>query len=246
MCKALLAGCLGLQAASLWAASPWLPEPGKLAITTLYVYDSFQDYRQGKLENRLPEPYKQFTGFTFFEYGLKTNLALDVDTGYTATDFRGSGLKGITDTSIGLRYQAAQGERWVLTLRGAGIIKGSYPISTVANFSPGDKASGGLGSAILGAYLPKGFYTFGEMGYRIRSSPVPQDFFGNAGIGHSYKRFSYSSSYQTSRSVNGVDIVGGAPKFSPYFQAYQFPATKKIFGAMDFNTNVRLKGGTSV
>ena len=244
--KTLLAGFLGLQATALWGASPWLPEAGKLSITTLYVYDSFQDYKQGKFPNRLIVPYKQFTGFSFFEYGISNRLALDVDTGYTATDFRGNGLKGLTDTSIGLRWHAAQGERWVLTLRGAGIIKGSYPISANANFSPGDKASGGLGSAILGAYLPKGFYTFTEMGYRIRTSPVPQDFFGNAGIGHSFKRFSYSTSYQTSRSITGVDIVGGAPRFSPYFQASQFPATKKIFGAMDFNANVRVKGGVSL
>ena len=84
------------------------------------------------------------------------------------------------------------------------------------------------------------------MGYRIRTSPVPQDFFGNAGMGHSFKRLSYSTSYQTSRSINGVDIVGGPPKFSPYFQPVQFPSTKKVFDAMDFNANFRLKGGTSV
>ena len=107
--KTLLAGYLGLQATAMWAASPWLPEPGKLSITTLYVYDVFQDYKQGKLDNRLPAPYKQYTGYTFFEYGIKSTLALDVDTGYTATDFRGSGLQGITDTVIGLRWHAAQG-----------------------------------------------------------------------------------------------------------------------------------------
>src|SRR3954463_4723677 len=145
--RTILAGCLGLQVTAMWAASPWLPEPGKLSVTSLYVYDKFEDYRMGKVHSRFPQPYKQYTGFTFFEYGLKNNLAVDVETGYTATDFRGAGLKGISDSSIGVRWQVAQGERWVLTLRGAGIIKGSYPLSTTANFSPGDKASGGLGSA---------------------------------------------------------------------------------------------------
>ena len=106
--RTVLACGLGLHAAAVWAASPWLPEPGKLSITTLYVYDSFQDYKQGKFDNRLIEPYKQFTGFTFFEYGISNRLALDVDTGYTATDFRGNGLKGITDTSIGVRWHAAR------------------------------------------------------------------------------------------------------------------------------------------
>src|SRR4051812_15084318 len=98
MRKALLTGLIGLQASAMWAASPWLPEPGKLSVTTLYVYDKFQDYRQGKIHNRLPAPYEQFTGFTFFEYGLKNNLAIDLDTGFTATDFRGNGLQGSSDS----------------------------------------------------------------------------------------------------------------------------------------------------
>jgi hypothetical protein len=207
----------------------------------MYVWDTFTNYRPGAIHATLPAPYDQYTGYVFLEYGLKEGLALDVDSGYTATDFRGNSLRGIVDTSIGLRWQVKRGETYVLTLRGAGIINGSYDITKLSNFSPGDKASGGMGSVLYGQLYPHGFFSFTEAGYRIRQKPVPQDFFGSAGLGHSFKRLSYTASYQTSRSINGVDIVGAAPKFSPYFQASQFPATKKIFGAMDYSANLRVR-----
>lgn len=240
--RAIIGGIFLLAAVPAGRAeSPWLPEAGKLGVTTMYVWDTFTNYRPGALRGTLPVPYDQYTGYVFLEYGLSNRLALDVDSGYTATDFKGNSLSGIVDTSIGLRWQVKRGETYVLTLRGAGIVNGSYDITKLSNFSPGDKASGGMGSILYGQLLPHGFFTFTEMGYRIRQKPVPQDFFGSTGVGHSFKRLSYTASYQTSRSINGVDIVGAAPKFSPYFQPSQFPATKKIFGAMDYSANLRVR-----
>jgi hypothetical protein len=210
----------------------------------MYVNDSFQDYRPGGHVARLPLPYEQFTYYTIFEYGLGRNLSLDVETGHTETQFRGNGLSGITDSTIGVRWQAKRGENWVLALRGAAVIKGNYDVTHLSNFSPGDKASGGLGSVLFGSNLKHGFFTFTEMGFRVRQSPVPNDFFGNVGIGHYWKGIALSTSYQTSRSINGVDIVGTLPKFAPpYFVASQFPATKKIFGAMDYGASYTFKNG---
>jgi hypothetical protein len=222
-----------------WAASPWVPEAGKANLITLYVNDSFQDYRPGGRVARLPSPYEQSTYYTIFEYGLGKNLALDVESGHTETNYLGKGLGGITDTTIGVRWQVKTGESWALSLRGAAIVKGNYAITQNANFSPGDKASGGLGSVLLGGALKHGIFAFTEAGYRIRQSPVPQDFFGNAGIGKSWKGITLSTTYQTSRSINGVDI--GTPTFTPAL----FPATKKIFGAMDYGANYRFKNGLS-
>lgn len=230
---------VGCMSAALWGASPWLPEPGKLSVTTFYTYDVFQDYKPGSNSGRLPQPYKQYTGYTFFEYGLRHNISLDVETGYTATDYLGNGLRGVVDTTIGARWQVLSGESYVVTLRGAGIIKGSYPLTTTANFSPGDKASGFLTSVLVGKNLPHAFFSFVETGYRVRENPVPQDFFGNVGVGKSIKRVTLSTGYQTSRSINGVDI--GSPGFKPLL----FPATKKIFGAMDFNATYRFRSGVN-
>jgi hypothetical protein len=234
----LVAVCL-TSAICSWAASPWVPESGKASLITLYVNDSFQDYRPGGHVARLPSPYEQFTYYTIFEYGLGRNLALDVESGHTETNYLGKGLSGITDTTIGMRWRAKAGERWALTLRGAAIVKGNYQITQTANFSPGDKASGGLGSVLFGSTLKYGFFTYTEAGYRIRQGPVPQDFFGNAGIGNSWKGITLSTTYQTARSINGVDI--GTPTFKPPL----FPATKKIFGAMDYGVNYRFRNGLS-
>ncbi len=231
---------IGCMSTMLWGASPWLPEPGKLAVNMFYTFDTFQDYHPGAKTGRLPQPYKQYTGYTFFEYGLRNNISVDVETGYTATSYLGNGLQGIVDTTVGARWQVLSGESYVVTLRGAAIINGSYELTRTANFSPGDKASGFLTSVLVGKNLPRNFFSFLETGYRVRTNPVPQDFFGNAGIGKSFRRFTVSTGYQTSRSMNGVDI--GTPGFRPLL----FPATKKIFGAMDFNGTYRFKSGVNV
>jgi hypothetical protein len=231
-------------AANSWASSPWLPGPGQLTVIETYSSDTFTHYFQGSHPNTLPAPYDQFTFTTDIEYGLRRNLTLDVEAGHTKTFFRGSSLGGLSDSLVGLRMRAYTGERFVVTLRAAGIIAGTYDLTKIANFSPGDKASGALGSAILGYSLPHNFFTFSETGYRVRASPVPQDFFGNAGVGYFVKGLTFTTDYQTSRSINGVDISGTAPKFNPpYFTALEFPATKKIFGAIDSGINFSPKAG---
>ena len=225
---------LSAVAVNSWAASPWLPGAGKLTVIETYSNDTFTHYYPGSLRGTLPAPYDQFTFTTDIEYGLRNNLTLDVQTGHTKTFFRGNSLGGVSDSLVGLRLRVHQGEHWVLALRGAAVIKGTYDLTRISNFSPGEKASGGLGSALLGISLPHHFFAFSETGYRVRTNPVPQDFFGNVGGGFNIKGLTFTSDYQTSRSINGVDIVGTAPKFSPpYFVAAQFPATKKIFGAVD-------------
>jgi hypothetical protein len=237
----LLLSALILQSTGAWAASPWLPEAGRVTATVMYVTDEFSKYRPGADKGTLPFPYGQQTFYGFLEYGLAPKLALDVETGSTETAFRGNSLGGITDSTVGLRYQLKSGERYVVSLRGAAIINGTYDITTAGNWSPGDKASGGLGSLMAGWSLPAHFFSFLETGYRIRTSPVPQDYFGSAGIGSGFKRFSWTASYQMSRSINGKDIRGTLPRFTPAFNATMFPATKKVFDAVDFATYYRLR-----
>lgn len=238
----LLLSTLFIQSFSLWGASPWLPEAGKATATFMYVNDAFQDYRPGRIKGRLPQPYEQQTYYGYLEYGLARKLSLDIETGKTETDYLGNGLGGITDTVVGLRYQAFSGENFVVSLRGAAILKGNYTITPTGNWSPGDKASGGLGSVLLGRTLPKQFFAFVEAGYRVRTNPVPQDAFGTAGIGSSIQRLSWTASYQTSRSINGVDIRQGAPL---YFRPIMFPATKKVFDAVDMAAYYRVRDDLS-
>lgn len=226
------------------AESPWVAEAGKLTISETYVSDSFRNYRPGALHRKLPVSYDQNTFVTTMEYGISDRLTFDLQAGFTNADFRHNTTSGAMDSVLGVRYKAFSGERWVVTLRGAAIIKGNYDVTTVGNWSAGDGASGGMGSVLFGAALPKRFFTFTETGYRIRQNPVPQDFFGTAGFGHFYKGLTMTVDYQTSRSINGVDISGNLPKYNPpFFVAKLFPATKKIFGAGDASVTYGFKGG---
>lgn len=236
-----------LSGSYAWAASPWLPGAGKVSLTETFASDSFLDYRQGATPRVLPLSYDQHTQITSIEYGLKDNITIDVETGHTSADFKGNQTSGVMDSVVGFRWAAKKGERWVFTVRGAAIIRGSYDVTTVGNWSAGDKASGVQGSGIFGYMLPKGFFTFTELGYRVRNNHVPQDFFGNGGLGYYAKGFTLTTDYQTSRSINGVDISGGLPKFNPpYFTAAMFPWTKKIFGAVDESIAYGFRNGLSL
>ena len=118
--RAVVAGCTILAAAR--GATPWLPEPGKAIVSIQFVNGSFRDFIYGSNSAALTDPYKQNTLFTSVEYGLKRDLALDVETGYTKasagrigipplTDLvPRQGASGIADTTIGLRWQVARTE----------------------------------------------------------------------------------------------------------------------------------------
>lgn len=228
------------------AASPWLPGAGKITVTETVTSDSFFDYRQGATPRILPASYDQSTFITNVEWGVRENLSVDFETGHTAADFRGNTTAGVMDSTIGVRWLAKRGERWVLTVRAAALIRGSYDVSTNGNWSAGDKGSGGQGSVMYGVQLPHRFFGFSEMGYRIRNNNIPQDFFGTAGGGYFIKSITFASDYQTARSINGVDISGGLPKFNPpYFTAAMFPQTKKIFGAIDESVAYGFRNGLS-
>lgn len=231
------------------ASSPWVPADGTTSFSLSYVHDSFRDFHYGTNHAALRDPFNQDTGFVEINYGLGRGLSLDVETGYTRTSVGRAevppladyvprkGLHGIVDTTIGLRWRLTRTENWTVTLRGAGIIAGSYPLSHDSYFSPGDRASGGLGSVLVGRTFPKGFFAFTETGLRFRTKPVPNDFFGLAGFGKSVRKAMFLASYQTSRSFNGVDILG------PGFTFPDFPATKKIFGAAEFTGTYSFRNG---
>src|SRR4030088_790974 len=120
------------------AESPWLPGAGKLTITESYSSDSFLNYHPAALHRKLPFSYDQSTFVTTVEYGLRDNLTLDIETGHTMADFRHNVTSGVMDSTIGVRYRALRGERWVVSLRGAAIIQGSYDLTTTGNWSAGD------------------------------------------------------------------------------------------------------------
>jgi hypothetical protein len=221
------------------ASSPWLPEPGSLNAVFSYVFQSADQFYLGNQLTKLPADLNQHTVSTYLQYGLTDSIALDTQLGYSATDFTntgpdgsapfGSGLDGLTDTNIGIRWRALDeliGDPVTLTFRAAGIIAGSY--RTGAINAIGDGSSGGEFSALAGRFFENGASLSSEIGYRTRDRLVPDEFFANLRSGYAItQKWTVGISYQVTESLSGIDIGG------PGFTFARFPATNEdaqLFG----------------
>jgi hypothetical protein len=212
-------------AASIWAqnSTPWTPPKRTAYITTTYVFDTFREYRRGPTPDRLAGNLDQRSLFANIEYGVTRRLSADIQFGHTQTSFLSNGLSGAT----GARYKAISTEHQVVTLRAAGIIAGSYPLTNLGPFAPGFKAHGFLGSALYGVTLPKRVYASLEFGYNKFQMPVRDRVFGNVVVGQSIGRWSYFGGYQQSRGLSGWDLL------SKGFTPVRRNQTKRIYGGYD-------------
>lgn len=219
-----------LSIVSVSAQSAWIPAEGKFQVAPSYVFQSFRNiWMGGPHETRLSDDVIQHTASVSLEYGLSESLAFDTSLGYTRVESRAFGpgvLKddGLADTRIGLRYRLLD-ERiskleWAptLTLRAGGIVRGSY--ESGVPFAPGDGANGGEFSLLAAkAFGTSGFGLYGEAGYRVRSRPVPDDFFSSIGVYQQFGAFTVHTAFQNTQGLSGFNI--GDPGFT-------FPALKEI------------------
>lgn len=231
------------------ASNPWLPEPGALNTALSYVFQTADEFFMGNERADLPAELSQHTFSAYLEYGLFDNLALDARLGYAFSDFTedpvlspDASLDGLTDTNLGIRWRALDetvGDPVTLTLRAAGIINGTY--RTGALNAIGDGASGGEFSALIGRYFNGGFSAYGEVGYRTRSKPVPDEFFANIGGRYAFTpAFSAGVSYQAAESLSGIDI--GSPGFTPT----RFPAVNEDYQIVGFDLSYQVAPRTFV
>lgn len=236
------------------ASSPWLPEPGTFNTAISYVFQTADKFYFGNQLVDLPADREQHTVGAYLEYGVTDSVALDAFVGYSATDFIdtgpngtapfGASLDGLTDTNLGIRWRALDeltGAPVSLTFRAAGIIEGSYRAGAIN--AVGDGSSGGEFSALLGRFFENGVSLSGEIGYRTRSRPVPDEFFANWRAGYAISpKWGIGISYQVAESLSGIDIGG------PGFSVPRFPAVKEdaqIF-ALDISYRFTSKSYVSV
>lgn len=236
------------------ASNPWLPEPGSLNTVLSYVFQTADSLYMGNAKDTLPTDLDQHTVSAYLEYGLTDSITLDARLGYAVSDFLKTGadgsspfaasLDGLTDTNLGIRWRVLDeltNDPVTVTLRAAGIIEGTY--RTGALNAIGDGASGGEFSALIGRYFENGISLSAEVGYRVRSSPVPDEFFSNLRAGYAItSKLGIGFSYQVAESLSGLDI--GGPGFSPA----RFPALNEdsqVFG-VDLSYRVTPKAFVSV
>lgn len=217
---------------SAFAQSAWLPTQGTLLVTPGYTYQTFDDFWMGKNDATLPDDLTQHTGYLNFEYGILPDLTADLTVGYAHSELEPAGSDdGLTDTYFGLRYrlvdEAAQESAWVptVTVRVGGIIAGSYDENFP--FSVGDGAHGADFTLMLGKMFGEsGFGLYGDFGYRVRESPVPDEVFGRIGALQSLGPVTLSVGYRHVQSTSGLNI--GVAPFNPAAAATGFPALKEI------------------
>ncbi len=222
--------------------SAWLPEPSRWEVALSYTFETFDEFYGAGQKMDYPERIDQHTAGIFLDYGLRSNIALDLRLGYVRTTDKGRTEDGLMDTLIGLRWKLvdefSQGREWMpsIALRLGGVIEGNYEVGFPS--AVGDGASGFSGSLLFGKTFPKGFGAIGEVGYLWRNKNVPEEYFVTSGIFRRFgQRLDLSLSYRLRRSVSGLDIGG------PGFTASRFPELKEIAHNLDFTFGWAGKSG---
>jgi hypothetical protein len=228
---------LATSASTLLAQSAWLPNENQLVLTPGFTYSTFDEFWMGRDKVDNPPNGKslnQYYGYLFADYGIVENLAADATVGYTWTDSEAFGDvndDGLADTSVGLRYRLIDETTSscpytpTIALRVGGVIPGTYDENLP--FSPGDGAYGLESSLLLARAIgDSGFGIYGDIGYRMRENPVPDDLFGSAGIYQQLGHVTLTFEYRHTQSLSGLDI--GGPGFNPANDSTGFPAVKEI------------------
>ena len=191
-----------------YAASPYLPEPGKLQVNFSYAHDRYSKFKAGTSRSTsLPGTLTQHSFFPSLSYGLTNRIALDFDTSYTRSSLPTITLNAIVNTSYGLRAQVYRGEKSTLSLRAAGIRSELYPID-LGPVTSGVSVNGFHGSAQLGLVLPKRGFVLLDGGYVVYQKPVPNRFVSSVFAGQNLGHWTYFAGYQDNRAFSGVDIQG--------------------------------------
>jgi len=238
---ALTSSALGPVPLACFGQSAWLPAKHEFKVTPGFTYSTFDEFWVGRMRvdplQANNESLDQYTGYVAVEYGILDNLAADVTVGYTTTSstetFGNESDDGLTDTLLGLRYRLLDENAPpcpyspTLSLRVGAVIPGTYDENQP--FSVGDGAYAFESSLLLGkAFGSSGFGMYGDIGYRVRETPVPNDLFGSAGF---YQQIggdvTLAAGYRHVQSLSGLDI--GGPGFNPALgSSHGFPAVKEI------------------
>jgi hypothetical protein len=228
--------------------SPYTPVGGGVEAEISWTRQSADSFNPGDATAPLPVDLNQTTVALDASYGITDKLAIDLRVGYATSEFTvdpvlapQGGLEDLTDIMIGARYKIideVDGGPFTATLGVAAIIDGGY--TTGAITAVGDGGSGGQIAIAFGKQLGPVSYS-SSIGYRTRSSNVPDEIFGSSRLTLSFAdRFSVFGGLSFTDSTGGIDI--GGPGFSPA----RFPEVEEDYklwnvgGAVSFTDNLSL------
>lgn len=195
---ALVIVVLSLASNSLYSVTAWLPKQNQLVIRPVVANNSYSESWLADKKAKYDDTVVSQTAFFTFDYAFKDDVAVDFSFGYgrqgahqllnrPAIVSEATPAKtGWLDTQFGLRHKLTDEWQtdydWLPTIswRVGAIIAGSYDNQPQAL---GDGASGFETNLYLMKHLPwfnSGFY--GDLAYRNRSQPVPQDVLYASGL----------------------------------------------------------------
>lgn len=201
----VILGCIlpwdSFMGKELFAQAAWNPYERQLFVRPTAMASRYDSAFLSDRRAQYDEAVHVNTGMVTLEYGITDNLAVDGTVGFGRLSGhqllnrpyiqspREERKHGTTDGRFGIRYKITDefmsDYKWMptITVRIGGIHKGDYDRNPQAL---GDGASGWEGNL----YWAKDFNfwglgTYGEVGYRVREKPVPEDVLYGWGI---YKR----------------------------------------------------------
>lgn len=215
--SARLAAVLSLLGASpVGAASPWLPEPGRLEVGSSVLYERFDRFFLGTREVGFPPgDFEQVTALASAEYGVFDHLSLDLSVGYVHAfgDIPDNG--GLADTSLGATFELLDEFEFdspfipSAALRVGGIVQGSYR-ARGRDFPgiPGDEASGFESELAVGRTgLPLDLGLSVHAGIRARTREIPIEWHLRVGAFRTFfDALTLGLAYDQWRAESGLDI----------------------------------------
>jgi hypothetical protein len=240
---------ISVFAAPVFAVDPYLPAPGSNALVFSISNQKASELKAGTTQAQLPVDLKQDTYKLNYSYGISDPLALDIEVGYAKSKFAtvpglapNGGLKGITDSRVGLRFRVLDDHAdapVTLTLGAAAILKGSY--DTGALPAIGDGANAVEISASVGKAFTSKFNGFIAAGYRDRQGPVPNETFYKFGLNFSPSAaLGLSLSHEAVKSKGSLDI--GGPGFAPN----RFPEVREEYSFTALSASFRVTRSAAI
>lgn len=197
------------------------PLQGSGHVSLAYVYQEADELYAGSNKGPLPTDLTLDTLTLSGSYGITDSVAFDFAIGYAESDFLtdpglapDGGLDGLTDSRLGVRWQAlseAGDAAFNFTLGAAVYIEGDY--DTGALPAIGDGGSG-FELGVAGGKTIGPVYISGDLGHRFRADDIPDEWFGSASAAlYLSEMFSLFGGLSFVDAVDGIDI--GGPGFSP-------------------------------
>ena len=223
---------------TIFSQTAWTPYQRQLWVRPMFNYSQYNSAFLG--ENRATYDDKIIirSGFLSLEYGITDRITVDVTGGIGKLSShrllnrvgqvspQTPAKYGSLDTRYGIRFKITDEflskYSWMptLTLRIGGIARGDYDKNPQAL---GDGASGGE----INLYFAKDFNfyglgVFGDVGYRRRQSPVPDDVLTHGAVYYRFlESWLFTIGYRGQRGQSGYAFAD--PRTQPPYNLFEIP-----------------------